>query len=104
VLGTVLVAPLGHAGLVLLSAILLAASAGAALWLYHWRDRHPQPAAPAAQEWREPLGRNPFAGATEVLRSPYLMGIALFVILLASVSTFLYFEQARLVEMHFTDR
>ena len=32
------------------------------------------------------------------MRSPYLLGIALYVVLLASVSTFLYFDQARLVE------
>jgi AAA family ATP:ADP antiporter len=32
------------------------------------------------------------------------MGIATFVVLLASVTTFLYFEQARLVELHFPDR
>jgi AAA family ATP:ADP antiporter len=38
------------------------------------------------------------AGATEVLQSPYLLGIALFVLFLASVSTFLYFDQARLIE------
>ncbi|MGE8323968.1 MAG: MFS transporter, partial [Pseudomonas sp.] len=42
--------------------------------------------------------------ATAVLRSPYLLGIALFVVLLASVSTFLYFEQARIVSETFTDR
>ena len=104
ILGALLVAPLGHAGLVLVSAVLLLLSAVAASWLYRWRDRHPQPAAPVAGEWRQPLGGNPFAGATQVLRSPYLLGIALFVILLASVSTFLYFEQARLVEAHFADR
>jgi AAA family ATP:ADP antiporter len=39
-----------------------------------------------------------------VLRSRYLLGIAAFVVLLASVSTFLYFEQARLVELHFPER
>ncbi len=39
-----------------------------------------------------------------MLRSRYLLGIAAFVVLLASVSTFLYFEQARLVELHFPDR
>ncbi len=44
-----------------------------------------------------PLGGNPFAGFSLVLRSPYLLGISLFVILLASVNTFLYFEQLRLV-------
>ena len=38
-----------------------------------------------------------------MLKSPYLLGISLFVILLASVNTFLYFEQLRLVSETFTD-
>lgn len=50
-----------------------------------------------------PMGGNPFAGFTLVLRSPYLLGIALFVILLASVNTFLYLEQLRLVSETFPD-
>lgn len=103
VLGTLLVAPLGHAGLVLLSALFLAASIAAAMWLQRWRDAHPLPARDAQARSR-PLGGNPFTGATAVFRSPYLLGIALFVLLLASVSTFLYFEQARLVAEHFPDR
>jgi AAA family ATP:ADP antiporter len=49
------------------------------------------------------IGGNPFAGVTIVLRSPYLLGIALFVMLLATVSTFLYFEQLRLVTATFPD-
>jgi AAA family ATP:ADP antiporter len=36
-----------------------------------------------------------------VLRSTLSAGIALFVVLLASVSTFLYFEQARIVSETF---
>ncbi len=103
VLGTLLVAPLGHAGLVLLSALFLAASIAAAAWLQRWRDAHPLPAQDQMARSR-PLGGNPFAGATAVFRSPYLVGIALFVLLLASVSTFLYFEQARLVAEVFPDR
>ena len=51
-----------------------------------------------------PLGGNPFAGATAVFQSPYLFGIAAFVVLLASANTFLYFEQARLVAEYFPDR
>ena len=47
------------------------------------------------------LGGSPFAGIGIVLRSPYILGIALFVMLLASVSTVLYFEQLRLVESTF---
>jgi ATP:ADP antiporter, AAA family len=50
-----------------------------------------------------PIGGNPFAGFWKVLTSPYLLAIALFVFLLASVSTFLYFEQLRLVEQLFSD-
>jgi AAA family ATP:ADP antiporter len=38
-----------------------------------------------------------------VLRSPYLLAIALFVTLLATANTFLYFEQLRLVEAVFPD-
>ncbi len=51
--------------------------------------------APRGEE--RPMGGNPFAGFSLLLKSPYLLGIALFVILLASVNTFLYFEQLRLV-------
>ncbi|HSL70367.1 MAG TPA: MFS transporter, partial [Longimicrobiales bacterium] len=50
-----------------------------------------------------PIGGNPFAGFTIVLRSPYLLGIASFVVLLASVNTFLYFAQLRTVSATFTD-
>lgn len=50
-----------------------------------------------------PIGGNPFAGFLLVLRSPYLLAIALFVVLLASASTFLYFEQLRLVKATFVD-
>src|SRR6185436_5307266 len=45
----------------------------------------------------EPIGGSIIAGLTLVARSPYLLGIALFVVLLTSVSTFLYFEQAQLI-------
>lgn len=49
------------------------------------------------------IGGNPFAGITLVLRSPYLLGIAAYVTLLATANTFLYFEQLRLVETTFAD-
>jgi AAA family ATP:ADP antiporter len=103
ILGTLLVAPIGHAGLLVLSAVLLTMSAGAATVLHRWRDRHPIPQHEVTPRER-PIGGHPFAGATAVVRSPYLAAIALFVVLLAVVSTFLYFEQARLVAETFPDR
>jgi len=48
-----------------------------------------------------PIGGNPFAGFVKVLTSPYLLGIALFVVFIATINTFLYFEQMRLVEAAF---
>jgi AAA family ATP:ADP antiporter len=101
-LGVFLVGPIGHAGLIFLAAALLLASAFAAHAVHRWGDRHVLAESEATGR-QHPLGGSPFAGATEVLRSPYLLGIALFVVLLASVTTFLYFEQARLVEAAFPD-
>ncbi|KAF1724836.1 NTP/NDP exchange transporter [Pseudoxanthomonas japonensis] len=104
-LTTLLVKPLGHGGLMLFSAVLIGASAATATWLHRWRDRHPLPAGASSSEQRQrPLGGNPFAGATAVFRSPYLLGIAFFVLLLATVTTFLYFEQAKLVAERFTSK
>jgi AAA family ATP:ADP antiporter len=62
-----------------------------------WKGRRESP-----QEDR-PIGGNPFAGFLLVLRSPYLLAIALFVVLLAAANTFLYFEQLRLVKSTFAD-
>jgi AAA family ATP:ADP antiporter len=105
ILGTLLVAPIGHAGLLLLAAALLAMSAACAVWLHHWRDRNPSTATSKTTASRnEALGGEPFAGATAVFGSRYLAAIALFVVLLAVVSTFLYFEQARLVSETFPDK
>ncbi len=103
VLGALLVGVIGHAGLVLLATACLLGSVVAVVFLQRFRDRHPLPADTELPRSR-PLGGNPFAGASEVFRSPYLLAIAVFVVLLASVSTFLYFEQARLVAEHFSSR
>ncbi len=66
-----------------------------------WKQRNWSAAAAAAGD--QPIGGNPFAGFTIVAKSPYLLGIALFVVLLASVNTFLYFAQLRIVSETFTD-
>ena len=50
------------------------------------------------------IGGNPFSGISIVLKSPYLLGIALFIVLLSAANTVLYFEQLRIVEETFADR
>ena len=105
-LSAMLVSTLGQSGLILLAAVLLAV----ALWLkqvlMRWRELGGagRAAAVRAESPRRPVPGNPFSGLMRVLASPYLLGIAGFVILLATASTFLYFEQARLVAERFPDR
>ena len=102
-LSGLLVEPIGEGGLLLVSTALLLTTLVAARHMIGWRDRH---GSPEVQE--EPtdirIGGSIWAGLTLILRSRYLLGISLFVILLTIVSTFLYFEQARVVEATFPDR
>lgn len=66
-----------------------------------WFGGHQQTDGKPVQD--RPIGGNPFAGLWLVLKSPYLLGIAFFVVLLAAVNTFLYFEQLQLVKETFKD-
>lgn len=66
-----------------------------------WRGESGTVGSAPAQD--RPMGGNPFAGFSLVLKSPYLLGIASFVILLAAVNTFLYFAQLRIVSETFAD-
>jgi AAA family ATP:ADP antiporter len=43
------------------------------------------------------IGGNPLAGFTVFLRSPYLLGIGLFILLYTSISSFIYFELKNLL-------
>ena len=99
-LSGVLVEQIGHGGLLLISAALLLATIPFATYLLR------RPAVHRSGEEldnREPIGGSIVAGLTLLARSPYLLGISLFVVLLASVSTFLYFEQAELVAANIPD-
>jgi AAA family ATP:ADP antiporter len=97
---------LGPAGLSLLAALLLVACIALKHYLMAWREvaGAGRPGAERAESPREPVPGNPFSGLTRVLRSTYLLALCLFVVLLATVSTFLYFEQARLVAELFPSR
>lgn len=102
VLGGALAPALGAPGLILLSAALLALTLPLKSWLMRWRATAGAGAGETGQPAESPIGGGILAGATRTFRSPYLLGLAAFVILLATSSTFLYMEQARLVAHAFT--
>ena len=51
-----------------------------------------------------PIGGSVLAGVTHVVRSPYLLNVAVFMLLFSITSTFLYFQQAAIVSGAFRDR
>jgi AAA family ATP:ADP antiporter len=86
--------PLGHVNLLIVAALLLELAVLCA--------RRLEAVAPARQDAPRPaegkgLGGGWLAGLAMVLRSPYLAGIALWVLLLSIAGTFLYFQQANIV-------
>jgi len=97
-----LVKAVGTSGLLSISAIILTVAAIIAVQLHKWRDRYPAENGSGSRAERErALGGNPFAGTVSTFKSPYLMGIAVFVALAASANTFLYFELMRIVSIDY---
>jgi len=99
-----LAVPLGPVNLLLISVVFLEIAVQCVRRLLR--------AAPAAGDGQaetsaapsdEAIGGGVFAGITEVLRSPYLLGICLYILLYTTTSTFLYFQQAHIVAGAFDD-
>jgi AAA family ATP:ADP antiporter len=108
-LGKQLAQPIGTINLLLVSAVLLAIGLAFMLRVLAWHRVHGTTQQPAAEgEARQDpdanLGGGALAAFRQVASSPYLALIAVFVLLLTWVSTFLYLEQQALVAVTFTDR
>ncbi len=56
-----------------------------------------------AEPAEQGAGGGLWAGLRQVLASPYLLGICVYVLLYTTLSTFLYFEQAHIVQAAFAD-
>ena len=96
-----LVGTIGNGGVLMMGAAMFVAAVAFQRLLLARLDREPARAdAPVVDR---ALGGNPFAGIGAVLRSPYLLGIAAFVVLSSTVNTFLYFEQQLLVAQAYAD-
>lgn len=61
-------------------------------------------AAEAMIRQEAPIGGRAWAGLTQVVRSSYLLGICGYMLLFTSLSVFLYFQQATIVEAAVADR
>ncbi len=108
-IATVLAPRIGAISLLLVAAGVLALSLVAMLGLLALHRRVPGDggeslSAEQARERDAALGGGMWSGFTAVVKSPYLLGIALFVLLLTWVSTFLYVEQLKLVNSAFATR
>ena len=97
-----LAVPLGTINLLLISATLLASSLFFMMRVIRWH-RHFGSGTRGA-EVDTPLGGSILGAFHQVVRSRYLLGIALFVILLSWVTTFLYLEQQAFVAKVFASR
>ena len=107
-----LAVPLGAINLLPLSAGLLLVSLLFMAQVIRWQRRRaasgPQAAAAIAAGGAAPraqggVGGGVFAAFGQVVRSPYLLGIAAFVLLMTWVSTFLYLEQQAFVARVFSN-
>jgi AAA family ATP:ADP antiporter len=92
----------------LLSSAILATTIFCVRYLIAWRGKAGAGGVAGSLAAREnperAMGGNPFAGVSLVAKSPYLLGISAFVILLATSTTFLYFDQARMIAQAFPKR
>jgi AAA family ATP:ADP antiporter len=105
-LGQRLAEPIGTINLLLVSATLLAVGLGFMLVVLGWHRRLgvSGDSTDAVPDPDARLGGSALAAFRQVASSPYLALIALFVLLLTWVSTFLYLEQQALVAARFADR
>lgn len=96
-LASVLARPLGTPALLLISAGFLVLALVAAWWLTRLpTDRDAQTLAPAPAE-HAVIGGGAWEGLQSVFRSPYLMAICAYVLILAVMATFIYFTRLQMV-------
>jgi len=97
-----LVGVIGVANLLLVALGLLGLATFCARRLAAWARAEGRGVAPGGGD-ADPLGGSIWAGFALVARSPYLLGAAALMFLFTLGSTFLYFQQARLVKEAFPD-
>ena len=92
---------LGAPTLMLISVALLELGVFGARQLNRAAEQKLDTAAALAEQ---PIGGTVMAGLTNALKSPYLLNICIYMLLYTVLSTFLYFQQAEIVDRTFADR
>ena len=103
-----LAVPLGPTNLLLISAGLLGGAVFCVKRLIAWRENSIAKAAAAGDATAteaedQAMGGGILAAFQLVLKSPYLIGICLLMLLFTTLATFLYFQQAHIIQDHFAD-
>ena len=100
----ILVQSLGNHNLLLVSALFMSWSLVCIYRLSSWSNTAIQsdPAHPSAAP-EQPIYGSVWSGITLVMRSPYLLGIVLLMILFTTLATFLYLMQAQIIRDAFVD-
>lgn len=70
----------------------------------HSRNPQATPQNPLERFDKTIGAKNPFVGFSLIAKSPYLLALCAFVLLLTAVSTFLYMEQMRIIKETFSSR
>lgn len=94
---------LGPMALALLAALLLEVALRCFRGIYPGPSREGGDSAQAPHPQSIPLGGQVWAGLSLIAKSPYLLGICAYLLLHTAASTFLYFEQGRIVAGSLTD-
>ena len=100
-LTTLLVQSIGTRQLLLLSALFLLAAIVCITRLSAWSRR--QQKTPGSTDPEDKIKGGIWAGVTLVLKSPYLLGICLLMLMFTTLATFLYFMQAQIIRDAFAD-
>lgn len=103
-LTALLVQPIGTKNLLLVSALFLSWALVCIARLSKWSESNSitRETSPVIQR-EEEIGGGIWAGVAMVVRSPYLMGICLLMLLFTTLATFLYFMQAQIIRDAFSD-
>lgn len=93
----VVVAIAGSEILILWASLIMLCALPVTLYLQHWKSEQLQKSQVSYDLSQVKIGGGPLEGFRDFLTNPYLIGIALFILLYTAISSFAYFEQTNLL-------